>query len=116
MISKINIFRAVILIYSIYFLYSLIISPSFILLGYVIGSFSLLTSTYQFKSLYSYAYLWIGLLIQYSILIYVIYYSLYNFYELSGYLIIILTQTITYIFCQPMFSKLLFLITPFSSK
>jgi len=116
MISKINISRVLILVFATFTLYSLIVSPSLILLGMLIGFLAYLILTFKLKSLFSYLGLWTIILIQYFIIIYIICYSTYNFYELAGYLFIVIFQTIYCISSQPMFSKLLFTITPFSSK
>ena len=116
MISKINMSRVLILVFAIFSLFSFIISPSLLLIGIVIGFFSYFVSTFELKRLVSYLGLWTLLLVQYFIFIYIICYSIYNFYELIGYLCILICQTIHYIFSQPMFFKILFIVTPFSSK
>ena len=112
MISKNNISRILILIFATFTLYSLIVSPSLLLLGILIGFFTYLILTFKLKNLLSYLGLLTLILIQYFLAIYIICYSTYNFYELAGYLFIVIFQTIYCIFSQPMFSKLLFIITP----
>jgi hypothetical protein len=107
MISGINITRIFILLMAILIIFSLIASPSFILAGMVLGFFAYLLSTFEFKRLFSYLGLWSLLLIQCIILIYVICYLKYDFYDLLGFLGLIISQILIYIFAQPMFHVLL---------
>ena len=116
MVQLINICRLGVILFTFLFFFNLISSPSILHLVSVIASLTYLRSTFEFKSLFSYLGIWGLLLIQYVLFVYVITYFSYQFHELVPYLILMIFQPVFYIIYQPMFSKLLFILTPFSSK
>jgi len=105
MISTTNINRVTVLLTIPIYFFVYFDSPLTIL-GIMIGIFTYLRSTFEFESLFSYLGLWISLLIQCIILIYIIWFSMYNFYGLIPYIILLLGQMFFYTLCQPMFHVL----------
>ena len=107
MISRNNIVRISFLLITVPNIFYLIVSPSFLFLGMLIGIFACFRSTFEFKRLFSYIGLWCLLLIQITILFNLIFFSTYSFLDLIGFLVLIICQTIVYIFYQPMFHVIL---------
>ena len=101
MMSIINISRLIVILNIPIFLFIFGDSP-FLILVAMIGFFTYLRSTFEFKSLFSYLWLWGSLLIQCIILFYVIWFSMYSFYGLIPYFILVIGQMLLYTFCQPM--------------
>jgi len=100
----------------------IIVSPFFMIntftilkFGAYLGLFIFLIDVFHFKSFFPYLSSWCILLFQCIILIYAVCYSLFYNYELILFLILIIFEILCVI-SHPMFSKLLFIITPFSSK